>query len=328
MILTSGMDSLSFRLFQCEKVMIAVKDLHKRFAGAEAVRGISFEVDRGEIVGFLGPNGAGKSTTMRMLTGYLPASAGTIRIGGRDVLSEALEVRRMIGYMPENVPLYTEMPVRAFLQYRAALKGVPSRKLKGRVGDVLEICGLKEVAKKTIGNLSRGYRQRVGLADALVHDPELLILDEPTAGLDPNQIRSVRSLIKKLGEDHTILLSTHILTEVESVCNRAIIINQGTIEASDTLDNLSRRVQSGSLFVELQGDSQEILRDLTSLEKVSRVVVVSTKEGWNRFECISKPGEDVRAPVDALIKEKRWPLREFHRDRATLEDVFVELTKE
>ncbi len=308
--------------------MIVVSDLHKRFAGTEAVRGISFEVDRGEIVGFLGPNGAGKSTTMRMLTGYLPASAGTIRIGGRDVLSEALEVRRMIGYMPENVPLYTEMPVRSFLQYRAALKGVASKKLKSRVAEVMDICGLKEVAKKTIGNLSRGYRQRVGLADALVHDPDLLILDEPTAGLDPNQIRSVRSLIKHLGDNHTILLSTHILTEVESVCSRAIIINQGTIEASDTLENLSRRVQSGSLFIEVQGDNQEILRELTSLEKVSRVVVVGVKDGWNHFECISKPGEDARPVVDALIKEKRWPLREFHRDRATLEDVFVELTKE
>jgi ABC-2 type transport system ATP-binding protein len=274
--------------------MIAVKDLHKRFAGTEAVRGISFEVDRGEIVGFLGPNGAGKSTTMRMLTGYLPASSGTIQIGGRDVLADLLEVRRMIGYMPENVPLYTEMPVRAFLSYRAALKGVPGKKTKGRVGDVMEICGLKDVSKKMIGNLSRGYRQRVGLADALVHDPDLLILDEPTAGLDPNQIRSVRTLIKKLGNDHTILLSTHILTEVESVCKRAIIINEGSIEASDTLENLSRRVQGGSLFIELRGDSQEMLRELGGLETISRVRVLNTTDGWTRFECISKPGEDAR----------------------------------
>lgn len=308
--------------------MIVVEDLHKRFAGAEAVRGISFSVDRGEIVGFLGPNGAGKSTTMRMLTGYLPASSGRIRIGGRDVLAEFLAVRKMIGYMPENVPLYTDMSVKAFLTYRAALKGVVGREVRKRVQKVMDQCGIESVSRKMIANLSRGYRQRVGLADALVHDPELLILDEPTAGLDPNQIRSVRELIKTLGNDHTILLSTHILTEVESVCGRAIIINEGLIEASDSLENLSRRVQSGSLFLELQAESDDLVRELTSLGTISRVAVLGKADGWTRLECVSKPGEDPRGAVDALIKDKGWPLREFNRGKASLEDVFVELTKE
>ncbi|MEO0453263.1 MAG: ATP-binding cassette domain-containing protein [Verrucomicrobiota bacterium] len=308
--------------------MIKVKDLQKKYAGFEAVCGISFEVEKGEIVGFLGPNGAGKSTTMRILTGYLPSTAGEIEIGGMNLLSDLLAVRKMIGYMPENVPLYTDMSVHGFLEYRAALKGVSGKELKDRVQIVMKKCGIDTVSKKVISNLSRGYRQRVGLADALVHDPELLILDEPTAGLDPNQIRSVRELIKELGEEHTILLSTHILTEVESVCNRAIIINRGKIEASDTLENLSSKVQGGSLFLNLKGNQEDLRNGLTALSAISKVNFLETEDGWNRFECVSKPGEDACAQADDLIKEKKWPLREFRRDKATLEDVFVELTKE
>ncbi len=196
------------------------------------------------------------------------------------------------------------------------------------VDDSLEKCGLKDMRKKMIGNLSRGYRQRVGLADALVHNPDLLILDEPTAGLDPNQIRSVRDLIKELGKEHTILLSTHILPEVEMVCDRAIIINRGKIEASDTLENLSRKVQTGSLYVEIKSPAKEAAGKLEQVESISSVSVQSEKDGWVVLECVSKPGKDPREAVDTLIKTEKWPLREFRHDKAKLEDVFVELTQE
>lgn len=308
--------------------MIKVSSLHKKYSGFEAVAGISFEVEKGEIVGFLGPNGAGKSSTMRMLTGYLPPSSGNIQIAGMDILNHSLEVRRKVGYMAENVPLYTDMYVAQFLRYRAALKGVHSKKLRSCVDESLEKCGLEDMRKKMIGNLSRGYRQRVGLADALVHDPDLLVLDEPTAGLDPNQIRSVRDLIKELGKNHTILLSTHILPEVEMVCDRAIIINRGQIEASDTLENLSRKVQTGSLYVEIKSPSGEAIEKFEKVDALSSVRIKSDKDGWVVLECFSKPGSDPREAVDKLIKSEKWPLREFRHDKAKLEDVFIELTQE
>ena len=309
--------------------MINVKDLHKSYAGHKAVKGITFKVNKGEIVGFLGPNGAGKSTTMRVLTGYLPASSGSVHIAGYDVLNHSLEIRRKIGYMPENVPLYPDMRVQGFLEYRAQLKGVPRRNIHARVDEVMTKCGISDVARKLIGNLSRGYRQRVGLADALVHDPELLILDEPTAGLDPKQIRIVRDLIKELGKNHTILLSTHILPEVEMVCSRAIIINKGQIEASDTLANLSKLVQSSTLFIEVKTAQPEALVEkILKVAEVSTAAVTQRKEDWSSLTCTAKPGQDIRESVDRLIKQENLPLREFRRGKATLEDVFVELTQD
>ncbi|MDX6766045.1 MAG: ATP-binding cassette domain-containing protein [Candidatus Methylacidiphilales bacterium] len=302
--------------------------MRKRYAGVEAVKGISFHVKRGEIVGFLGPNGAGKSTTMRILTGYLPATSGDVRIAGHDLLNESLQVRRKTGYMPENVPLYPEMRVREFLEYRAALKGLDRRKTRSRVPLVMEKCGVDSVSAKMIGNLSRGYRQRVGLADALVHDPELLILDEPTAGLDPNQIRSVRDLIKSLGKEHTILLSTHILPEVEMICDRAVIINRGRIEASDTLENLAKMVHTASLFLEVRAEREIAVKKIKELAPVSDVQVHAEADGWLTLECLARPGEDAREAADQLVKNEKWPLREFRRGKATLEDVFVELTQQ
>ena len=308
--------------------MIQVKNLTKRYAGGEAVRGISISVEKGEVVGFLGPNGAGKSTTMRMLTGYLPATDGQIEVAGAKLPDESLLVRQRIGYMPENVPLYPEMRVEEFLEYRGRLKRVPRGEIQHRVGLVLDQCGLTEVRKKIIGSLSKGFRQRVGLADALVHNPMLLILDEPTAGLDPHQIRSFRELIKELGQDRTILLSTHILSEVEMVCRRAIIINRGKIEASDTLANLEKRVQAGALQIEVKADPANAKQKISGIAEVSSVVELNRAGDWISFEVTAAPGKDIRGEVDGLIKKENWPLREFRREKARLEDVFVELTQD
>ncbi len=220
--------------------MIEVANLTKRYAGNTAVRDISFTVGQGEIVGLLGPNGAGKSTTMRILACFLPATSGTVRVAGLDVFADSQEVRRRIGYMPENNPLHPEMRVREYLKFRARLKGLSGKRTRERVGVVMEQCGLTEVSHRIIGQLSKGYRQRVGLADALVHEPELIILDEPTIGLDPHQIRAVRQLIKDLGQAHTVLLSTHILPEAEMTCNRMLIMYEGKIRAAITPDDLQQ----------------------------------------------------------------------------------------
>ena len=308
--------------------MIQVENLTKRYAGGEAVRGITFSVEKGEVVGFLGPNGAGKSTTMRMLTGYLPPTDGRIEVAGAKLPQESLLVRQRIGYMPENVPLYPEMRVEEFLEYRGRLKRVTRGEITHRVGLVLDQCGLTDVRKKIIGSLSKGFRQRVGLADALVHNPMLLILDEPTAGLDPHQIRSFRELIKELGKDRTILLSTHILSEVEMVCSRAIIINKGKIEASDTLANLEKRVQAGALQIEVKADPIGAKEKLAKISEVSVVTELNRAGDWISFEVTAAPGKDIRGEVDGLIKREQWPLREFRREKARLEDVFVELTQD
>jgi len=317
----------SFSIFEFYP-MIAVENLSKRYAGGEAVKGISFSVEKGEVVGFLGPNGAGKSTTMRMITGYLPATDGKIEVAGAKLPGQSLLVRQRIGYMPENVPLYPEMRVEEFLEYRGRLKRVARGEISQRVDLVLDQCGLGDVRRKIIGTLSKGYRQRVGLADALIHNPSLLILDEPTAGLDPHQIRSFRELIKELGKERTILLSTHILSEVEMVCSRAIIINRGRIEASDTLANLEKRVQAGALQIEVKAEPGSALEKLKGLPDVSLVTEINRAGDWVSFEVVAVPGKDIRGEVDQLIKRENWPLREFRREKARLEDVFVELTQE
>jgi ABC-2 type transport system ATP-binding protein len=232
-----------------DSLMIEVANLTKRYAGHTAVSDISFSVGRGEIVGLLGPNGAGKSTTMRILSCFLPATSGTVRVAGYDVFRESREVRRRIGFMPENNPLHLDMRVREYLKFRARLKGLGWRRSRERVGVVMEQCGLTDVSRKIVGQLSKGYKQRVGLADALVHEPELIILDEPTIGLDPHQIRSVRQLIKSLAHQHTVLISTHILPEAEMTCNRMLIMYQGKVLASDTPENLQRFMSSKSQVI-------------------------------------------------------------------------------
>jgi ABC-2 type transport system ATP-binding protein len=310
--------------------MIEVENLSKTYSGFRAVQGISFHVDKGEIVGFLGPNGAGKSTTMKVLAGYLPPTDGKIRIAGYDVVTDSIEVRKRIGYMPENVPLYTDMRVTEFLRFRAELKKVARRKIKERVELVKERTSLKDVENKIIGTLSKGYRQRVGLADAMVHDPDLLILDEPTIGLDPNQIRSVRDLIKELGKHHTILLSTHILSEVELTCSRVLVINRGRIEASDTPANLTKLVRGGGAIVlEVKAAGADVVAKMKALPDVDDVeVLLPSDDGWSHVKIFAKPGVDIRDRVYDVVRKNNWLLRELSRVKATLEEAFIELTQE
>lgn len=308
--------------------MIHVSHLTKQYPGRTAVNDVSFEVARGEIVGFLGPNGAGKSTTMRMLAGYLPATGGTLRVAGFDVASHPLEVRRRIGYLPENCPLYPDMRVDEYLTFRARLKGVAGRHLRSRLGEVKNLCGIGDVGRRIIGQLSKGYRQRVGLAESLIHDPELLILDEPTIGLDPNQIRLVRQLITDLAKRHTILLSTHILPEVEMTCQRVLILHQGRIVASDTPDRLRRRLEGGVLVhAELRGPRTDIATGLSELPGVESVDLGALPEDWWGCDLRAAHPADPRAALAALAARRGWELRELHTERATLEDIFVSLTR-
>jgi ABC-2 type transport system ATP-binding protein len=307
--------------------VIKVENLTKKYAGFTAINNITFEVGKGEIVGFLGPNGAGKSTTMRILSSFMPATSGRASVAGYDVFEKSLEARTHLGYMPENVPLYTDMRVTEYLVYRAQLKGVTGRRLKERVGDVKELCGLKEVENRIIQTLSKGYRQRVGLADALVHEPDLLILDEPTIGLDPNQIRSVRELIKNLGRHHTILLSTHILPEVEATCSRVIIINRGRIEASDTPDNLRRQLRgAGGIRLEANTGNEDGVAELQKIAGVKDVSIQEEEGEWKRFLVRADANADLREEVFRLAADRHWRVRELSQRGATLEDVFVEMT--
>jgi len=306
--------------------MIKVENLTKRYAGQTAIRDLNFEVGQGEIMGFLGPNGAGKTTTMRILAGFMPATSGRASIAGFDIFEQSLQARTRLGYMPEHVPLYNDMRVTEYLDYRAALKGVPYRRIAERVGDVKELCGVKDVEKKIIGALSKGYRQRVGLADALLHEPDLLILDEPTIGLDPNQIRQVRELIKNLGRQHTILLSTHILPEVEMTCSRVIIIHKGRIEACDTPENLlSQLRQAGGVVLEAKVGKDNGAEELKKISVV-RDVATDVDGEWKIFSLRVESGADVREEVFRLATARRWTVRELTQRRATLEDVFVEIT--
>ena len=306
--------------------MIKVENLTKRYAGQTAIQDLNFEVGKGEIMGFLGPNGAGKSTTMRILSSFMPPTSGRASVAGFDIFEQSLQARAHLGYMPENVPLYNDMRVTEYLDYRAALKGVPWRRIPERVGDVKELCGLKDVEKRMIGALSKGYRQRVGLADALVHEPDLLILDEPTSGLDPNQIRQVRDLIKNLGKQHTILLSTHILPEVEMTCSRVIIINKGRIEACDTPENLLSQIRTaGGVIVEAKVGSDDGAEALKKIPGV-RDVTGSSDGEWQIFALRVEAHTDVREEIFRLATARRWTLRELSQRKATLEDVFVEIT--
>lgn len=306
--------------------MIDVQDLTKQYAGRAAVAGISFRVEPGEIVGFLGPNGAGKTTTMRILSGFMPATSGKAMVAGFDVFRQSLEVRRAVGYMPEMAPLYVDMKVKEYLRFRAELKGLSGQTMRRRVGEVLDICGLTDVRRRLIDNLSKGYRQRVALADALVHDPKLLILDEPTNGLDPVQIRQVRELLRELRTRHTVLLSTHILHEVEVACDRVIMLNKGHILADDTPKNLAARLHTATVVrIEAETNDKQAAAMLEGLKGVRKCTEETALDGtWRQFTLRVEPGHDVREAVLALANSGRWRLRELHRELPNLEDVFVE----
>ncbi|HVY72340.1 MAG TPA: ATP-binding cassette domain-containing protein [Verrucomicrobiae bacterium] len=307
--------------------VIEVEKLTKRYAGRTAVADMSFSVGSREIVGLLGRNGAGKSTTMRILSCFLPATSGTARVAGFDVFTEADEVRRRIGYMPENNPLHLDMRVREYLKFRARLKGLGIRRSRERVDEVLDQCGLNDVSGRIIGHLSKGYRQRVGLADALVHEPELVILDEPTIGLDPHQIRSVRELIKELGRERTVLISTHILHEVEVTCTRVLILHQGRIRLSETTENLKKSTGHGQVVAEIAAPAADLRQ---CWEQMADVLYhdVSPIDG-EFFRCALTPrqGVDLRPLVFDQVRARNWALRELTRSRQSLEDVFVRATK-
>ena len=321
--------------------MISVQGLTKSYGATDAVRDLSFSVDRGEVIGFLGPNGAGKSTTMKILSGYLPADAGEVRIAGFDILSQSLKARSRIGYLPENVPLYPEMRVGEYLRYRAALKGVRSRRIAEKVEDALELCSITHVRNQLIGTLSKGYRQRVGLADALVNEPDILILDEPTIGLDPGQIREVRELIKGLAKRHTILLSSHILSEVEMTCSRVLIINKGQIVATGTPAELRERSGlplSGSVRMEIQtpdrANAEAVLTILQSLEQVASASLAegipsstTSTSSWTRYEIIpsfsSSSSGDPRPELFEEAVRRGWKLRELSGHESSLEEIFT-----
>jgi ABC-2 type transport system ATP-binding protein len=309
-------------------MMIEVTDLTKRYAGHTAVAGISFTVARGEIVGLLGPNGAGKSTTMRILSCFMPATSGTARVAGFDVFHQSEEVRRRIGYMPENNPLHPEMRVREYLKFRARLKGLGWCRSRERVSTVMEQCGLTDVSRRIIGQLSKGYKQRVGLADALVNEPELIILDEPTIGLDPHQIRAVRQLIKSLAQKHTVLISTHILPEVEMMCGRVLIMLDGKILAADTPDNLQRLMAGGSQIVAEIAAPADVLREVfVQMPGVEQFDVSPSEGDFQRCALTPRAGYDLRPAIFALVMERGWVLRELTRSRHSLEDIYVQVTK-
>ena len=308
--------------------MIKGRDLTKRYPGPTAVDGLSFVVGRGEVVGFLGPNGAGKSTTMRILSTFMPATSGTARVAGFDVFHQPDEVRRRLGYMPENNPLHLDMRVREYLRFRARLKGLGWTRSRERVDTVMRQCGLMDVHRRIIGQLSKGYRQRVGLADALVHEPDLIVLDEPTIGLDPHQIRSVRALIKQLGERHTVLLSTHILSEVEMTCSRVLILNQGRILAADRVEDLEQRFSiDGRVVAEIAASPAELREAFRDVPEIERMDLSSAAGEYQRVSLTPRNGFDLRPIVYEQARQHAWPLRELTRSRQSLEDIFVQLTK-
>ncbi|MDW8129621.1 MAG: ATP-binding cassette domain-containing protein [Bryobacterales bacterium] len=313
--------------------MIEVEGLTKRYGRTVAVDDISFAVQKGQIVGFLGPNGAGKTTTMRVLTCFLPPTAGTARVAGFDVLEQPLEVKRRIGYLPESPPLYPEMEVREYLAFVGRLKGIPKRDLRRRIDEVCERCAIGDYRDKLISKLSRGYRQRVGLAQAIIHNPDVLILDEPTAGLDPKQIIETRELIKGLAGEHTIILSTHILSEVEQTCQHVIIINKGKLAAPpDTVENLTRRLRGAeSVAVEIEPrdgvpDAAAAQRRLEQVAGVSRVLPRDGREGRLLFEVESLQGRQVRSELARAVVEAGWNLTELRPVALSLEKIFLELT--
>jgi len=305
--------------------MIEVEQLSKSYGPREAIKGLSFHVEKGEVVGFLGPNGAGKSTTMNILSCIMPASSGTAKICGFDVFEQSLEIRKLIGYLPETPPLYADMVVYDYLAFAARLRNVPLKNTQSAVEQVIEKCSLKEVSERIIGRLSKGYQQRVGIAQALVHNPDILILDEPTIGLDPIQIIEIRKLIQELALSHTIILSSHILPEITQICKRVIIISDGKIAAVDSLEALTTRLRKGErLLLKVRQSSSEILEKLRGVEKVNAV----SEEQPGQFIIDCEPNADIQDEIAQLSLNNKWGIVELKPASMTLEDIFLKLTLE
>jgi len=307
--------------------MIEVKNLTKRFGKVTAIKDVSFSVKKGEIVGLLGPNGAGKTTTLRILACYLSATGGDVRVGGADIFSDSYAVRQKIGYLPESVPLYTDMRVCEYLRFRGGLKGMRGSHLRRRIEAVLEQCQLTEQRRSIIGNLSKGFRQRVGLADCLLHQPECLILDEPTIGLDPNQIRNIRELIRLLSEEYTVLISTHILSEVEMLCERVLIMDRGVIVASDSPASLVSLMKGNEhVTVEVRAPQDKVVDVFRGVNGVESVDCSELSDGWRRLECKCAKDAAVRTAMFDVVCKNEWQLRELSVEKRRLEDVFVAIT--
>jgi ABC-2 type transport system ATP-binding protein len=307
--------------------MIEVSNLTKRYARHTAVDGISFTVKKGEILGFLGPNGAGKTTTMRILTGFLPATAGSARVNGFDVFESPLEVKRRVGYLPETPPLYPDLSVTSYLDFVARIKGVPGGERRRRIDDAMEKCRVGDVRHKLIGKLSKGYRQRVGLAQAILHNPDVLVLDEPTAGLDPKQIIETRELIRSLAGSHTVILSTHILPEVSMTCGRVVIINKGRVVAEDTPDNLTRRLKgAGTIRVEARGDAASVLEAVAAVPGVLAAHPRGGHDGAVIVDVEAEAGRDVRAELAWAVVTKGHGLVGLQQMGMSLEEIFLHLT--
>jgi ABC-2 type transport system ATP-binding protein len=304
--------------------MIQVENLTKYFGSILAVDHISFQIERGEVVGFLGPNGAGKTTTLRILTSYLPATSGIATVAGHDVMTDSMEVRKNIGYLPESVPLYSEMRVEEYLDYRSKLKGVDRKERPKRLEYCLDRCRIREVRRRLIGTLSKGYRQRVGLADAMVHDPPILILDEPTVGLDPVQIRETLALIRELGEKRTIMLSTHILSEIEAICRRVIIITWGRIGSDKRMGELEA---ADAIVLETSGPSEQVMSALQGIDGVALVTPVELGHGRSGFEIHTHHHKDLRDAIGQRMAKSNWAVRQLSLKHRKLEDHFFDVMR-
>lgn len=320
--------------------MIEVENLTKRYGNFTAIEGVTFNVAEGEVIGFLGPNAAGKTTTMRIITCFMPATDGTARVAGYDVFKDSLEVRKRIGYMPENVPLYTEMTVKSYLNFMAKIRRVSGKKRRQQVDSAIEACGLGNYCNKAIGKLSKGYKQRVGLAQALVHNPQVLILDEPTIGLDPRQIIEIRNLIKGLGGEHTVVLSTHILPEASMICNRIIIIKDGKIAGNVTLKEgrvatiesktgeIKNIIESSSIYIKVKGPSDRVLARLKLTVNIKDAKLEHEEDGIGGYIVIHEADKDIRADLSSMIVYSGWDMLEMHLAEMTLEEAFLYLTRE
>jgi ABC-2 type transport system ATP-binding protein len=308
-------------------VMLEIKDLNKKFGNVHAVKNLTFDVKKGEVLGFLGPNGAGKTTTMRIITCFIPATSGTVKVCGLENTTNDLEVRKKIGYLPENNPLYTDMKVIEYLKFVGEIRGLKGTKLSSRIDEMFQVCGLVKMADRQTGKLSKGFRQRVGLAQAMLHNPDLLILDEPMSGLDPNQIVEIRQLIKHMGEEKTVIYCSHILSEVAATCNRILIINEGSIVASGTPGELTSSMsKTNGYMLRVKADKEALKTKLAAIEGVTAVEIREAGE-WLEANVTSGAREDVGERIYKCVFENGWSLNELKHHSASLEDVFTQLTR-